>query len=55
MPNPGAHRSDPEKDDEFLRQVRERAEEHRPKHEEKKRAEAEASPKDEDTDPDPVS
>lgn len=61
--------ADPEKDEEFLRGVRERAEEQRKRYEEKKRAEREAQhppkdmdqdadkdvDKDEDTDPDPVS
>lgn len=47
--------ADPEKDEEFLRQVRERAEEQRRRYEEKKRAEREAeqpeSKDDEGTDP----
>lgn len=49
--------ADPEKDEDFLRQVRERAEEQRRQYEAKKRAEREAAedPKGEDTDPDPVS
>lgn len=49
--------ADPEKDEEFLRHVRERAEEQRRRYEEQKRAEREAQQsKDEDgTDPDPVS
>jgi len=49
--------ADPEKDEEFLRQVRERAEEQRRLYEEKKRAEREAQEPqdDQDTDPDPVS
>ncbi|RHW27219.1 PLDc_N domain-containing protein [Nocardioides immobilis] len=51
--------ADPEKDEEFLRQVRERAEEQRRRHEEKKRAEREPQESqqpqsDEDSDPDPV-
>jgi len=49
--------ADPEKDEEFLRQVRERAEEQRRLYEERKRAEREAQEPqdDEDADPDPVS
>lgn len=48
--------ADPEKDEDFLRQVRERAEEQRKAYEEKKRAEREGqeSRPDGDTDPDPV-
>ena len=48
--------ADPEKDEDFLRQVRERAEEQRKAYEQKKRAESESQqPRaDGETDPDPV-
>jgi hypothetical protein len=51
--------ADPKKDEEFLKRVRERAEEQRWLHEQKKREEREAqeaqeAQPDEDTDPDPV-
>jgi len=42
--------ADPEKDEEFLRQVRERAEEQRRKYEEKKRLEREAEERTDDVD-----
>jgi hypothetical protein len=47
--------ADPEKDEEFLRGVRERAEEQRRRYEAKKRAEREAeNPPESDDDPDPA-